>query len=523
MRTGRERILQYLLSATLVASTASSDPLTVTRFPGLIERFRPFIKTSIEPDRGREPCHPCTWQWFVSHCNLIKSNIIVIPSAALSRDPSLLVTAPGGDIRTSPASNPDLTLRLVDDSYRQGESWSAVASLGHGIYAHAEPIGVTQLNIEYIVLWPYNKTTVTGDHEGDVTAVSVVYDSHCDRIIRATYVLHGGALETYVLTHPKKIQTVTLDGEDLNQHKITTAALEIETSGADSYRHGPFWHGPCDRSVVYFAQDPQSKAFEHIVVYSEWGTHELWPAPCGSVTTAPKHNGLGPSFLPDSVRFLGSGSHFAPSEEPFVFYNGKLGNDPQGIMLHRQWYFPEGRSNNQYHIPEDRFSDVKDEDPYVSHSNVPWPPARDCPLEPPSDGIGYEATVSGTTSQWTPVSVDLPVGARVILTDCTGNVTFHDGEKSRPCDNNPVEPHRCEGGLVLQHPGLETDQSGAYRVCDTSYPAHSRFYYQLINDPTYHGEFVVNQPGPLSVMVHDRGKWSDNRGVYVLRFRIVLP
>ena len=56
---------------------------------------------------------------------------------------------------------------------------------------------------------------------------------------------------------------------------------------------------------------------------------------------------------------------------PFIFYNGKFGDDPQAIVLHKTWFWQEGREHQKF-IDQRRFAD---EDPYAPIGSLNWPPA----------------------------------------------------------------------------------------------------------------------------------------------------
>jgi hypothetical protein len=367
--------MMVVLACVLNTPSAKAQ-LTALEQQALAQRFRPYFKTSLE-DNQAEPVHPCNWQWFVGHCNLrINDEIVVLTAQQLAANPARLIEPSGADIRTSPLTSPGYILTLSNDTYLSGEPWNLVIHEGHGIYAHVEEIDQTLVNIEYSVLWPYNQTTVFfGKHHGDLTTMTVIYDRGCDKLVRVTYVTHGEVIQTFRITHPSRIQFVVLKGLDMNGNQTTVEAAQLGIAGVDQRQEGPSWHSPCNLPTVYLAKDPVSSRFEHPVIYVEWGAHEFWPAPCGSAFSAPKHDGDGLSFLPDVVQMLGTLDSPESVHVPFIYYNGKLGDDPQPLLLHRTFFWPEGRDHNRYGIPEDRFSDRS---PYEQHDQVAWPPTHDC-------------------------------------------------------------------------------------------------------------------------------------------------
>jgi len=167
----------------------------------------------------------------------------------------------------------------------------------------------------------------------------------------------------------KSETTIQLRGRDADNNPVSILARQVRTPR--DYQDGPWWHSP-SVAEVYFAQDPQSQRFEHLAMFCEWGSHEPWPNPTGSVTAAPKHTGDDVSFLPRRVRYLGSFANPTANEAPFVFFNGIWGNDPKGIIFHRSCFYPEGRARNHFKIPEDKFVD---RDPFDGRG-LGWPPKR---------------------------------------------------------------------------------------------------------------------------------------------------
>lgn len=369
-----------ILACALYGPSARAQ-LTALEQQALAQRFRPYFKTSIDaplpfPNEA-EPVHPCNWQWFVGHCNLIRNGDTVLTAQQLAANPARLIVPSGADIRKSPLTSPDYILKLSDLAYSSGEPWDLVIHEGHGIYAHVEEIDQNLVNIEYSVLWPLNLTTTgLGDHYGDLTTMTVIYDKGCDKLVRVTYVTHGSVIQTFRITHPSEIQFGLLVGQDVNGNPTAVSAAQLQIPDADEHQDGPWWHSPCDPAIVYLAKDPVSSRYEHPVVYVEWGAHEFWPAPCGSASSVPNHDGDGLSFLPDVVQVLGTLDEPESVHVPFIYYNGKLGDDPQALLLHRTWYGPKGRVPNWYkEIPESRFTDRS---PYEPHDQVAWFPTHDC-------------------------------------------------------------------------------------------------------------------------------------------------
>lgn len=134
----------------------------------------------------------------------------------------------------------------------------------------------------------------------------------------------------------------------------------------------------------------------------------------------------------------------------------------------------------------------------------------------------YDFTIPTDHVGWLKLDTKiLPAGTTVRFESCSGWGTFDDDKKGRPCDNEPVDPHRCEGGLVVRHSGLPVAR-GDYRVCDTDYPGRSIFAHYLMN--SWGNEFTVQDSGYLHIKIHDRpGKYRDNRGAYTGQVLVKFP
>src|SRR5579884_3769139 len=65
----------------------------------LVQRFRPYYKFSI--DDGREPCRPCSWQWFAAHSELYRGTNRLASAAELATNYNNLLKFPDADVRTA--------------------------------------------------------------------------------------------------------------------------------------------------------------------------------------------------------------------------------------------------------------------------------------------------------------------------------------------------------------------------------------------------------------------------------------
>lgn len=388
--TCKRHLFGIVALALLTSGGTVRADLTMSEQQALAQRFRPYIKTTREEGQD-EPHHPCNWQWFVEHSTLVTNYVqqtdpgcaglgiddvwpdgdVALTSVDLA-NPSLLVEAPGADVRQSGALDFNYALHLDATADHAGEAWGDVISSSHGIYAHVEEVPGTTgkiVNIEYSILWAYN-SALCNYHNGDITTITVVYDRGCDLLTRVTYVIHGKVIESFRIAKPQAVSLVDLDGLDPSDAQVSVQAAKLEIADTDGYQDGPSWHSPSD-SRVYLARDPASLRYEHPVAYAEYGSHELWPNSTGSAVAAPDHDGDGVAFLPVGVQLLGTLSAPASEHIPFLFYNGKFGTDPMGIIFHGTWFWPDGRDGHSYGINADRFTDRI---PYQQNGDLAWPP-----------------------------------------------------------------------------------------------------------------------------------------------------
>jgi hypothetical protein len=316
----------------------------------LVQRFRPYYKFS--NDGGVEDYRPCSWEWFYSHSTLKDSQGQI---STIGNNFGMVLQH--SDIR-SPGMPYDANI-LINDEYEHGQSWLEALD-GAGSYCHCSSITPNLINIEYWLLFGFNKTTVKGDHKGDLVCVQMVYDKQSDRIIRVTFSIHGSVIEAFGIP-TGNYQLTNLQGLDINGQPITQQVIKIDIPSNLEYQKDGWWHDPSDL-YLYFTLDPRSNRYEHLVVYFEWGTHEPWPNDSGSITSVPSHNGSAFSFLPNKVHLLD-----AHIDEPFLYFGGNLG-DPVGIMRHRSWLIDDPLVN----IPPNM---RVDKEIYTQLGPLRWPPA----------------------------------------------------------------------------------------------------------------------------------------------------
>jgi hypothetical protein len=340
----------------------------------LAQRFRPYYRFSSDPHHGGEKVRPCSWQWFVANSELWHGSTRIHTEAELAANTGLIlqVTAKHdvSDLRRAANKNRSFQLR-PNQKARGGQSWAEVAQNGDGLYAQVEELPNGMVVLVYWLLFMYNSATggPALDHDGDIAAVSVVYDRRSDKIVRANFVMHGSVLEKFDLQAPQLTGTTTLKGVNANNQPEQVKAEFLTIAPDRSYQNGPWWHSPSKPAQVMFAPDPQSGRYEHLVTFIEWGTHEIWPTTTGSVTAAPRHRGDDVAFLPSAVRFIGSITDPVAAEAPLMFFNGKWG-DPPGILFHRISLHPASPPDPQTTILD---SNMTDRTPYDNVGLV-WPP-----------------------------------------------------------------------------------------------------------------------------------------------------
>lgn len=413
-------------------------PLTAAQKMALANRFRPFIMTS--RDGGKpESYRPTTWQNFVPTTQIRQgytgrycvrlggilnqgsiddwpegSPVYIEPGHqevtqdVLAADPSVLLRLPHGNVTgiNGGIVNPGYALHVTKADDRHGEDWATVLAQGDGIYAHVEQVvdeagGIAPfVNIEYTVLWSYNSSSCD-HHSGDITTMVVLYNSETDLISRLSYAPHDYALEAFVLADATAVDFYPLLSIDLDGIVRPTNAVALTMPAAHQYQQGDGGHSP-GFPIVYLVADPQTARFEHPVAMAETGGHELWPNTSGSILDAASHYADGVSFLPqvaaiDPVTMKQIGMQMMGRDDqtdvnaPFVFFNGLIGTDGNPPLLHRTWYWPEGRSNNLFHIPDTRFSG-KHADPYrelsAGAADLVWPPSPDFTNETTTAYVG---------------------------------------------------------------------------------------------------------------------------------------
>lgn len=399
------------LAAAGAAQAESSDE-------ALAQRFRPYVAAT-----GDEQYRPASWQWMARHSHYRNGDNEAVSDADIE-DVTRLLAPTGADLRSydPTAGDPGLILELRTEDDRHGQEWSSAVK-GSGIYAHVERVADDLVNIEYTVTWAYNDGA--SDHDGDMTTFVVVYNRRSDLLQRLFYSIHGCMYEAYDLTPISSAEFATLSGTEPLGQPRDTAVLRVNVSdGRSAMATSGYCSAGAPRAsdaFVMLAKDPVSGLYEHPVAIYEEGSHENWPNNSGNLTGSNKDGG-GVAFLPDAVTFLGSVDAPNPDHEAFLFYNGKFGDDPQAIALHKTFYWPGGREVHPFaaqHVAPWRFSDA---DTYTDHGDLEWPPAATSPaaeLFVVPDAVSDGDTFTGRQDDPFPaldVALSLaPAGSRVRL------------------------------------------------------------------------------------------------------------
>jgi hypothetical protein len=315
-----------------------------------------------------EAYRPCSWQWFYSHSSLIKDERLVKDIGNTFRE--FVEVLAYSDVRKWDKYKSDKINVKIHDDAEHGDNW-VNAKKGNGFYCHCSQIDENLINIEYWVLFGYNRPTKLSRwvaHKGDLICIEMVFNKADDQIIRVAFNIHGCVIEAFDIIEPENTWLIDLKedykGLNLDGNPTSINVKKIRISSEKRYQSGePQWYQgyyPAD-PVLYFAQDKETKWYDHLIVFLEWGTHEPWPNDSGGFFSTPKHNGTGYSFIPKSVTVLDP-----CIDEPFMYFGGHIG-DPVGPMRHRSWYIDD----NTIKIPQDA---LKDEALYTQLGPLSWPP-----------------------------------------------------------------------------------------------------------------------------------------------------
>jgi hypothetical protein len=187
-----------------------------------------------------------------------------------------------------------------------------------------------------------------GDHEGDWSMLTLVYEHATDRILAVSHWAHGyemrfdlmqAGVQALPVTDPivgKEIQYTGLESVEQNFN-----ILSVSLTG--SHQDQPEL---AQTNTLYMAQDPVTGEYSHPVAFVEFGSHEFWPTSHWGAEGAPAHPGddAAHCYLTHNIPNLGEIEHALGAEAAVLLgYSGSWGyintdNDPPpGPSLHKAW------------------------------------------------------------------------------------------------------------------------------------------------------------------------------------------
>lgn len=213
------------------------------------------------------------------------------------------------------------------------------------------------IKIEYYQFFAYNNAHHAGiaDHEGDLSIVTLVYDSDQDKAVAVSHWIHGMEVR-YDLQHPASLCTKKALWSNQPPGPQNT---QLTCTGVNNHFQNPELMGGANFSTVEdlwqaqnnevsFANDPANpNTFEHPIVYVEYGSHEFWPTTRWTVYAAPSHagNDFSHSYLAENIPNLGEIEHplFGDEGQILVEFSGRWGASnglnpsSPGPSLHTTW------------------------------------------------------------------------------------------------------------------------------------------------------------------------------------------
>ena len=188
-----------------------------------------------------------------------------------------------------------------------------------------------------------------GDHEGDWSILTLVYEHATDRILAVSHWAHGYEMRFDLMQTGVFPQQVTdpIVGKEIQYTGIEAAASQnfdiLTVSLTGGHQDQPEL---AQTNTLFMAQDPMSGEYSHPVAFVEYGSHEFWPTSHWSAEGAPAHPGddAAHSYLTQNIPNLGEIEHPLGAEAVVILgYNGSWGyintdnNPPPGPALHKAW------------------------------------------------------------------------------------------------------------------------------------------------------------------------------------------
>jgi len=379
----------------------------------LINRFAPLVRfTKGEENRPIDPLSFIEDSDLVIYGNFTDSeDTVVIPNSVLAKTPTAVQSyawgtsvidsyVPSADYKSCVMSSTykgvNLAIRPSKDDWEGGAPWSE-SSNAHlvGMFAHVSPFVPNSpsdlaancalhtcanaptpaacpvippshyistckhcIKIEYYQLFGLNNTHEAGiaNHEGDLSIITVVYDSDQDAAVGISNWVHGIEIR-YDLTDPGSSCQIAggqkiCKGTNSGYQNLNLISLgEVGGGKIGAIKNLP-QIAQAQNNLVYFNPDPSKagstnpKDYEHPNAFVELGSHEFWPTQNWGVTGAPAHWGddTEHTYLPQNIPNLGEIEHPAgDAGKVMVNYLGYFGategnNDSSpGASLHTTW------------------------------------------------------------------------------------------------------------------------------------------------------------------------------------------
>lgn len=194
-----------------------------------------------------------------------------------------------------------------------------------------------------------------GDHEGDWSILTLVYEHATDSILAVSHWAHGYEMRFDLMQDGVFPQPVTdpIVGKEIQYTGLEAAVSQnfniLTVSLTGSHQDQPEL---AQTNTLFMAQDPVTGTFSHPVAFVEFGSHEFWPTSHWGAEGAPAHPGddAAHSYLTHNIPNLGEVEHPLGAEAAIILgYNGSWGyintdnNPPPGPALHKawNWFAPE--------------------------------------------------------------------------------------------------------------------------------------------------------------------------------------
>ena len=392
---------------------SDGDGIPDSQEAALINRFAPLVRFTMgEENRPIDPLSFIEDSDLVIYGNFTDSeDTVVIPNSVLAKTPTAVQSyawgtsvidsyAPSADFKScvidSTYKSVNLAIRPSKDDWEGGAPWSE-SSNAHlvGMFAHVSPFVPNSpsdlaancglqtcanppnpaacpvippshyvstckrcIKVEYYQFFGLNNTHEAGiaNHEGDLSIITVVYDSDQDAAVGISNWVHGIEIR-YDLTDPGSSCQIAggqkiCKGTNSGYQNLNLISLGEVGSGKIGAIKNLSAIAQAQNNLVFFNPDPSKagstnlKDYEHPNVYVELGSHEFWPTQNWGVTGVPAHWGddTEHTYLPQNIPNLGEIEHPAGDAGlVMVNYLGYFGategnnNSSPGASLHTTW------------------------------------------------------------------------------------------------------------------------------------------------------------------------------------------